>query len=407
MEYTPKVKDEKDAWKKFFETQLVNKTILSGGFKPLVFERTNDGFQTNKLVNNHTKNPLINPPITPPGNSYNNQNNLIGSFLNISYSHIHQLNFQNIHFRGQRLNDETDNSVISLQAATGQSYIQGLSNNNISNIVNQSLKDKLKEKESKIQSLIKDINSYSKTKISNFKTCLNYNMLNYSNNSTKTNQISISNSIYNSPNKNKQLNNMSNSNITNTGMEVEVDNSEKKNDFLSKKVEIIPYTVMLLKNNNLNNYSEYFRGLSNYSFIDELSYVQYTKINSISNQLKKLSNKLNIYRDFKKVEDLNALLNLKHCHHLFRDLVCIMLNLKSVKMNIEEKESKNVFINKVYRILKEKAKRYKDTIINYNKNIHGYINFVFHTVWRISSISNISLEGNPVANVQRNPVSNM
>ena len=45
--------NEEDSWLKFLDKQVVNKTVLGGGFKPIEFERSNESINPIKGIHSH------------------------------------------------------------------------------------------------------------------------------------------------------------------------------------------------------------------------------------------------------------------------------------------------------------------------------------------------------------------
>lgn len=352
----------------------MNKTLLSGGFKPISFDRTNECIQPIKKFYNHNTSFNIcsytNLPFSRNNYSLNAMSNPkeeITNTINLSFNHIQLSNFKSYVNGGFKLNNEFDYSVESLKSST-DTYSITNSNINLtstfnvsSNLINKEIN---KEKELKIHLLIKDINNYSKNKISNFKENIQESLL--FNNVKPFYSSSYNLSKKKDTNKRKY--------------KTSIDTKSR----ISLQPFFYKFFFSISNNSSISREMQsYLTNLTSSTYLKSIidfSFDKYKNINKISNQLKKLSSKIEIESNLIRKEDFNVIWELKTIISLFRDLICIILNLKNIKISEEEKSIKTTNINKIYKGLKERIKKIKDEIDIHPKYIHTYINNAMSSV---------------------------
>jgi len=112
--------------------------------------------------------------------------------------------------------------------------------------------------------------------------------------------------------------------------------------------------------------------ISNQNQNENLNFETMKKINSQIDIFKIANNDSIISKEEEK-----AIKDIKFSSNLVRDLICILMNLKTTKnISEEERKSKNNSIGKVYKSIREKAKKYKEEKDKYS-NISSLIDNFF------------------------------
>ena len=109
----------------------------------------------------------------------------------------------------------------------------------------------------------------------------------------------------------------------------------------------------------------------------------FNKINNNAKTLKLINNdSLQSEEEEKTVKDI------KISSNLVRDLICILMNLKTTKtISDEERKAKNNSIAKVYKSIREKAKKYKDSANNF-KDLNALIDSFYEFTSIVHSSTN-------------------
>lgn len=118
----------------------------------------------------------------------------------------------------------------------------------------------------------------------------------------------------------------------------------------------------------------------------------FNKINNNAKTLKLINND-SIYNE----EEEKTVKDIKISSNLVRDLICILMNLKTTKtISEEERKAKNNSIAKVYKSIREKAKKYKDSSNNY-KDLSALIDSFYEFTSIVHSSANNPNRTNPSA----------
>jgi hypothetical protein len=123
----------------------------------------------------------------------------------------------------------------------------------------------------------------------------------------------------------------------------------------------------------------------------------FNKINNNAKTLKLINNDA-----FQSEEEEKTVKDIKISSNLVRDLICILMNLKTTKnISEEERKAKNNSIAKVYKSIREKAKKYKDTAKDY-KNLSTLIDSFYEFTSIVQSSTNNPNKGNaPIGILQK------
>lgn len=344
-----KDRSEIEFWKEFFSHQINNQTILSGGFKSLYFTKE----QQISLFENLNKKRQSSIPI--------------GSFLNLSYNTSASLNLVNflphpsshmstINNIFNRKNEILSISITKSKQLSLHSLFKHPSYGNFKPMNEYDNCDLLLKRENNfedrsglVRDLIKDINSYSMSKLEGHKNSSNF--LNKMIQKTFEGVHSFA-----------EVNNK---------MEVEIISPPIKGNISAQKISDL--------SNTLNKFTLY----------PDQSLKAFHAINDVTLTIR-LTSEVSTMSD----EEYKAMKEIKFYSNLVRDLICILMNLKTTRnINEDERRNKNNSIAKVYKTIRDKAKRFRDSKPRY-KNLSSLIDAFYD----FTSLVNRSQPSAPAAN---------
>lgn len=136
------------------------------------------------------------------------------------------------------------------------------------------------------------------------------------------------------------------------------------------------------------------------------------KENHLFDMMKKINSQIEIFKianneSIISKEEEKAIKDIKFSSNLVRDLICILMNLKTTKnISEDERKSKNNSIGKVYKSIREKAKKYKEEKSKYI-NISSLIDNFFDFTSLVHSGHSSSSSTNSNSTVFRKTISNI
>lgn len=322
-----KDRSEVEFWKEFFSHQINNQTILSGGFKPLYFTKE----QNLIFFENLNKKRQSNLPI--------------GSFLNITYNTSASLNLANfvphtpsnmstINSIFNRKNEVLSISISKSKQLSLHSLFKHPSYGNFKPMneydnCDLSLKREfnIEDRSGLVRDLVRDINSYSMSKLEGHK-----------NSSQFINKIvqKVFEGTHTFSNQDNQ-------------MEMDTVSSccETAHNQQATELSKLP---------------------TNFTLYPEQSLKAFHAINEITLTIR-LTSEVSSMNE----EENKAMKEIKFYSNLVRDLICILMNLKTTRnISEDERKNKNNSIAKVYKTIRDKAKRFRESRQRY-RNLSALI----------------------------------